>query len=806
LENVWKDIRFGLRTLVRNPATTLLAMLTLALGIGANSAIFSVVNRVLLDPLPYPQPDELVMLVESAPALGFPRFSVSPPNFDDFRRQNRSFEHLCAYGRERFNLTGREQPEVILGASVSPDFFQMLHVDPSPGRGFRQEEGRPGQARVAVLSHGLWQRLFGADPKIAGRPVTLNGESYTVVGVAPRGFELPRRTEIWVPLALDLANENRGGHYLGAIGRLKRGVSLEKAETEMIGIAARLEKQYPDSNSKWTVDLIPMKEIVVEDIRPVLMILLVAVAFVLLIACANVANLLLARVASRERELAVRAALGASRARLVRQMLVETALLFVAGGLLGLLLAHWGVKALVALDPEGIPRAREIGVDGRVLAFTFLVSLATGVLFGLVPALSATGRRLYEALKEGGRAMAGGVHGRLVRNLLVGFEVAVALVLLVCAGLLIQSFARLSGVDPGFKPQGVLTARISIPEFKYPDEERQALFYGRLLERLAAIPGVEGAASIYPLPLGGSNMILTFVVEGRPVPPPSEAPNTHVRMVSSDYFRVMGIPVVQGRAFEPRDRTGAEEVVIVNQTLAARIWPGQNPLGKRFTFGDPEDPEDPGWRTVVGVVGDVRHDTLDQEKASEAYWPQAQGPSTDTALVLRTSGDPVQLAGPLRAAVRELDRDLPLERIEPMEEVVSKALAQSRFKTLLLGLFAALALGLAAVGVYGVVSYSVAQRTHEMGIRLALGARPGQVQRMVLLQGMRVVLISSAVGIAAALFATRFLRGQVYGVSATDPATFAIVPLVLLAVALLANWVPALRATRVDPLEALRYE
>ncbi|MFL6290779.1 MAG: ABC transporter permease [Thermoanaerobaculia bacterium] len=806
MENVWKDIRFGLRTLVRNPATTLLAMLTLALGIGANSAIFSVVNRVLLEPLPYPQPDELVMLVESAPALGFPRFSVSPPNFEDFRRQSRSFEHLVAYGRERFNLTGREQPEAILGASVSPDFFQMLRVDPSPGRGFRQEEGRPGQARVAVLSHGLWQRLFGGDPKIVGRPVTLNGESYTVVGIAPRGFELPRRAEIWVPLALDLANENRGAHYLGAIGRLQRGVSLEKAETEMIGIASRLEKQYPDSNSKWTVDLIPMKEIMVEDIRPVLMILLVAVAFVLLIACANVANLLLARVASRERELAVRAALGASRSRLVRQMLVETAILFVAGGALGLLLAHWGVKALVALDPEGIPRAREIGVDGRVLAFTFLVSLATGVLFGLVPALSATGRRLYEALKEGGRAMAGGVHGRLMRNLLVGFEVAVALVLLVCAGLLIQSFARLSGVDPGFRSQGVLTARIAIPESKYPDEERQALFYGRLLERLAAIPGVEGAATIYPLPLGGSNMILTFVVEGRPVPPPAEAPNTNVRMISPDYFRVMGIPVIQGRAFEPRDREGAEEVVIVNQTLAARIWPGQSPIGKRFTFGDPADSEDPGWRTVVGVVGDVRHDTLDQEKASEAYWPVAQGPATDTALVLRTSGDPVQLAAPLRAAVRELDRDLPLERIEPMEEVVSKALAQSRFKTLLLSLFAGLALGLAAVGVYGVVSYSVAQRTHEMGIRLALGARPGQVQRMVLLQGMRVVLISSAVGIAAALFATRFLREQVYGVSATDPATFLIVPLVLFSVALLANWVPALRATRVDPLEALRYE
>lgn len=806
MENVWKDIRFGLRTLVRNPATTLLAMLTLALGIGANSAIFSVVNRVLLDPLPYPRPDELVMLMESAPKLGFPRFSVSPPNFDDFRRQNKSFEHLSAYGRERFNLTGREQPEVILGAQVSPDFFQMLEVDPAPGRGFREEEGRPGQARAVILAHGLWQRLFGADPKIVGRPITLNGESYTVVGVAPRGFELPRRTELWVPLALDLANENRGAHYLGAIGRLKQGVSLEMAETEMIGIAARLEKQYPDSNTAWTVDLIPLQEIAVEDIRPILMILLVAVAFVLLIACANVANLLLARVASRERELAVRAALGASRSRLVRQMLVETAILFVLGGALGLLLAHWGVKALIALDPEGIPRAREIGVDGRVLAFTFLVSLATGLLFGLVPALSATGRRLYEALKEGGRAMAGGVHGRLVRNLLVGFEVAVALVLLVCAGLLIQSFARLSGVNPGFEPEGVLTARISIPEFKYPDEERQALFYDQLLERLGAIPGVEAAASIYPLPLSGSNMVLAFVVEGRPVPPPAETPSTNVRMVSPDYFRVMGIPLVQGRAFTDRDRLGAEQVAVINQTMASKIWPGENPLGKRFTFGDPSDPEDPGWRTVVGVVADVRHDTLDQEKVSEAYWPQAQGPSSDTVLVLRTAGDPVQLAGPLREAVRGIDRDLPLERIQPMEQVVSEALAQSRFKTLLLGLFAALALGLAAVGVYGVVSYSVAQRTHEMGIRLALGARPDQVRRMVLLQGMRVVLISSAVGIAAALFATRFLREQVYGVSATDPVTFAVVPLVLLAVALVANWVPALRATRVDPLEALRYE
>jgi putative ABC transport system permease protein len=805
LDNVWKDIRFGLRTLIRNPATTLVAMLTLALGIGANSAIFSVVDGVLLEPLPYAQPDELVMVWESAPKLGFPRFSVAPPNFADWKKQSRSFDHLVAIGRDRFNLTGGEQPEVLVGASVSPDFFQMLGAIPAVGRGFQEEEGRSGQGKVAVLSYGLWQRRFGADRDIAGRPITLNGESYTVVGVAPRGLELPRKAELWVPLAVDFASENRGAHWLGTVGRLKDGVSLEKAKTEMVGIASRLAQQYPDTNAEWTVDVVRLQDVVVEDIRPALLILLVAVAFVLLIACANVANLLLARVASRERELAVRAALGATRTRLVRQMLTETVVLFVAGGALGLLLAYWGVGALVALDPEGIPRAQEIGVNGRVLGFTFLVSLATGLLFGLVPALSATGRRLYGALKEGGRAMAGGVQGRFVRGFLVGLEVGVALALLVVAGLLIQSFARLSGVDPGFRPEGVLTARVSIPQYKYPDEERQALFYQQLQERLAAIPGVEQAATIYPLPLSGANMILAYQVEGRPAPPPSQVPATHVRMVSPGYFRALSIPVVQGRAFDARDRRGAQPVVIVNQTLAAREWPGESPLGKRFTFDDSTQP-DARWLTVVGVVRDVRHGTLDEEKTAEAYWPQAQGPSPEAFLVLRTEGDPASLSAAVRAAVRELDRDLPIDRIRPMQQVVDEALSQSRFKTLLLGLLAGLALVLAAVGVYGVVSYSVAQRTHEIGIRMALGARPNQVLQLVVVQGMRIVLIGAAFGLALAGWASRFLRDHVFGVSATDPVTFLLVPAVLLLVALVANWLPALRATRVDPLEALRYE
>jgi putative ABC transport system permease protein len=804
MENLWKDIRFGLRTLVRSPATTLIALLTLALGIGANSAIFSVVDGVLLRPLPYDQPDELVIVWESAPKLGFPRFSVAPPNFADWRRQNQSFEHLVAISRERLNLTGSDQPEVLQGAAVSPDFFEMFGAVPAPGRGFREEEARPGQGRVTVLSHALWQRRFGGDPGIVGRSIPLNGEGYVVVGIAPRGFDL-RKADLWIPLDLDFAAENRGGHYLATIGRLKDGVSLEKATGEMTAIAAGLAKQYPDSNSEWTVVLKRLQDAAVEDIRPALILLLVAVGFVLLIACANVANLLLAKMAAREREIAVRAALGATRTRLVRQMLVETVVLFLVGGLLGVGVAWFGVKGLLALAPDAIPRAQRIAVDGRVLAFTLLISLGTGLLFGLVPSLSATGDRLYGALKEGGRAMAGGRQGRMIRNVLVGVEVGLALALLVVSGLLIRSFAQLSGVDPGFKPGHVLTASVSIPEFKYPEEERQALFYQQLVERLSAIPGVEQAATIYPLPLSGADMVLTYQVQGRPVPPPSQQPNTQVRMISPDYFRVMSIPVVRGRAFDGRDGRGGQPVVIVNQTLATRDWPGQNPLGQRFTFDDPAQP-DARWLTIVGVVGDVRHDSLDGEKSAEAYWPQIQSPMTDSFVVLRTEGDPAHLTASLREAIREVDRDLPIDRIQTMEQVMRDSLAPSRIKTLLLGIFSGLALVLAAVGVYGVVSYSVAQRTHEIGIRMALGARPGQVWRLVVVQGMRIVLIGAAFGLALAGWASRFLGSQVYGVSATDPVTFLVVPILLLLVALVANWLPALRATRIDPLEALRYE
>ena len=805
MNNLWKDIRFGLRTLVRSPAMTLVALLTLALGIGANSAIFSAVDGLLLRPLPYGHPDELVILRESAPKLGFPRFSTSPPNFADWRRLNRTFEFLAAFQRERLNLTGSDQPEALMGAAVSPDFFELLGTPPAPGRGFRAEEGRPGQGRVAVLSHGLWQRRFGGDRGIVGRSIQMNGESYLVVGIAPRDCDMPRNTDLWVPLDLDFAAQNRGSHFLGVIGRLKDGVSLEKATADMTGIAARLAKQYPDSNAEWTVLLMRLRDAAVEEIRPALILLLVTVGFVLLIACANVANILLARMAAREREIAVRAALGATRTRLVRQMLVETLVLFVTGGLLGLGVAWLGVKGLLALmPPEAMPRTVQLGLDGRVLGFTLLISLATGLLFGLVPSLSATGERLYGALKEGGRAVAGGRQGKMVRNLLVGAEVGLALALLVVSGLLIRSFSQLSGVDPGFKPEGVLTARISIPEFKYPEEKRQGLFYQQLVERLSAIPGVEAAATIYPLPLSGSDMVFAYQVAGKPLVPLSQQPSAQARMISADYFRAMGIPVVRGRSFAKSDGADAQPVAIINQTLAARDWPGQNPIGQRITFD--ATAEKVQWFTIVGVVGDVRHDTLDGKKTAELYLAQPQVPSTENFVVLRTQGEPARMTSPMRAAVRELDRDLPIDRIQTMEQVMKDALAPSRIKALLLGIFSGLALVLAAVGVYGVVSYSVTQRTHEIGIRMALGARPGQVQLLMILQGMRIVLVGAAFGLALAGWASRFLGSQIYGVTATDPMTFLVVPILLLFVALVANWLPALRATRVDPLEALRYE
>jgi predicted permease len=805
MEELWQDLRLGARTLRRSPLATSLALLVLALGIGANTAIFSVISGVLLEPLPFPHPERLILVVDSAPRLGFPRFSSSPPNFRDWRQQTRTFATLDAFNTDHFNLAGGARPVAVAGAAVTGDFFRTLGIAPLHGRLFLPEDDRPGAEPVAVVSYDLWKTRFGGDPRAVGRRIVVDGRLRTVVGIAPRGCRFPRQTAVWLPLALDYAKENRGAHYLTVLGRLRPEVGVRQAQADMSAIAGRLERLYPDANAAWGVRLEPLHERLVADIKPALVLLERAVWVVLLIACANVANLLLARMSARGREIAVRAALGAGRGRLMRQVVAETVVLFLCGGALGLLLAWSGTRALLALDPGAIPRAETVGLDGRVLLYALAVSLAAGVLVGLAPAFAASGLSLQGALKEGGRAVAGGGRGRLLRNGLVAGEVALALALLIAAGLLLRSFARLQSVRPGFDPHGVMTAVLSLPEVKYPDDARQAQFFDQLLERVRALPGVERAATVFPLPLSGAGNTLQFVVAGRPKPAATAAPSADVMGISPDYFRAMSIPLLAGRGFSGQDRVGSQQVVIVSRTMARQIWPGESPLGKRITFDDESGPK-AKWLTVVGLVGDVRAAALRKEPRPQAYWPQLQRPFSQVALVLRTSRPPARLVEPVRQVVLALDRDLPLDRVQTLEAVVADSLSSNRAKTRLIGIFGALALVLAAAGIYGLVSYTVAQRTHEIGIRMALGAGRGEVLGMVIRQGMVLVAAGLAMGLAASWAAGRLVADQLFEVSAADPLTYAGVPLVLAAVALIANWLPARRAAAIDPLEALRSE
>ena len=802
MESFSTDLRFAWRSLWKHPSLTAIAVAALALGIGANTAIFSVVQAVLWKPLPLPEPERVIRLIDVAPE-GLRAGATSPPDFADWRDQNRVFSHLAAMATESVNLTGEGEPERLYAGRVSGDFFGALGLKPLLGRPLLPAEDVSGGPNVAVLSARLWQRLFGGDPGVVGRRLVLNGEPTLIVGVMPSALDLPRKAELWLPLRLKITEEDRGGHYLRVLGRLAPGVSLERAQAEMSGIAARLARAHPDTNTDWTVRLQPLQETMVENVRPALFVLLGAVGLVLLIACANVANLLLSRLAAREREVAVRTALGAGRGRLIRQFMTESTLLALAGGVLGTLLAAAGTPLLLSLFADRIPRAQEVGIDAGVFAFTFGLSLLTGLTFGLLPALHASSPDLQTTLRDGAKG-AGDRKGRRTRSSLVFAEVALAVVLLVSAGLLIRSLRELESVQPGFRPDHALSVQVALPESSYASEEKQVAFYRALLPRLQALPGVQHASAGFPLPLSGDRYRLAFQAEGRPAEM-SDLPRANMAFVSPDYFATLGIPLRQGRAFEERDGLDGEQVAVVNRSLAASIWPGESALGKRFTFDVPVDAE-AKWFRVVGVVGDVRHAELKEESGNQAYLPLFQSPSAEAALVVRTAGSPAGLAAAVSRAVREIDPALPVAGVKTLDALLYESVAEPRAQTVLLALLASLALALSAVGVYGVLSYSVAQRTREIGLRMALGAGAGEILRQLLREGLAVVLAGTAAGLLGALFLARLLGSLLYGVSSRDPWTFVGVPLVLLAVALLATWIPARRATRVEPVVALRYE
>ncbi len=800
------DLRFAWRSLWKNPALTAIAVAALALGIGANTAIFSVVYGVLLRPLPFPEPDRVIRLIDTNPSANLPRFSTAPPDFADWRAENQVFSQLAAVTRDNLNLTGDGEPERLQGARVSGDFFAVLGTKPLLGRPLLPAEDIPGGPKVAVLSYKLWQRRFGGDKGIVNRRLILNGESTLVAGVMPAAFDVPGRTEIWVPLQLVIDESQRGGHYLSVFGRLKPGVSIEQAQTEMNGVTQRIARTHPQSNEGWGVNLIKAQDLMVEDVRPRLLLLLGAVGLVLLIACANVANLLLSRLAAREREVALRSALGAGRGRLVRQFLTESTMLSLVGGLLGIVLAWRGTPLLVALYGTKIPRAGEIGVDATVLAFTLGLSLVTGLLFGLLPALHSSNPDLQSSLRDGGKGHAGDRRGRRTRSVLVFGEVALAIVVLVVASLLVRSLRQLQDVSPGFRSDHALSVQLQLPETSYKEEPKQVAFYRSLVPKLAALPGVTNAAIGYPLPFSGGRYLLAFSAEGQPPPKTlSDSPAANMGFVSPEYFATLGIPIREGRVFSDGDAIGGEGVVVVNRALAAKIWPGRRALGQRVTFGDPTQP-DVQWLRVVGVVADIRHADLKDDPGLQAYLPLYQSPNAEVSLIVRTSSEPGGLTAAVARVVHEADPGLPIANPKSLDQLLADSVAEPRANAILLSMLALLALVLAAVGIYGVLSYSVSQRTREIGLRMALGAGSGQVRGQMVREGLATVLAGIVAGLVGAFFLARTLQSLLYGVKVNDPLTFLGVPILLLAVAFLATWLPARRATRVEPVVALRYE
>ena len=800
-----KDVRYGVRSLWKRPGFTAIAVITLALGIGANTAIFSVVNAVLLKPLPFNEPERLVWVWDTQPQLATTPTSL--PDFLGWKQQNQSFDHLAAFQSGKMFLDAGDgiTTDTQLGL-VTPELFSVFHVNPILGRTFTSEETLPGRFRVAVLSHSIWQSRFGSDPNVSGRTIQLNGAAYTIIGVMQPGFSYPDRAELWRPLPIDPARLDPGPHYLKVIGRLKPGVALAQAQADMSTIAARLSQQNREKNAGHGVKLERLANVVIGDIGLALYVLLGAVGFVLLIACANLANLMLARVGAQQKEIAVRTALGASRLRIVRQLLIESIILAIGGGVIGLLLAIWAVSWVVSLSADTIPRVQEISVDPRVAGFTLLVSVITGVLFGLAPALQVSRPDLTDALKESGRTTAGLRRNRL-RSALVMSEVALCLVLLVGAGLMIRSFAKLNQVDPGFKPAQVLTMGVALLRARYPADEQVAQTYSQILERTTAVPGVVSAGAISDLPLTGSNTSDSFTIEGRPPIAKEAEPSTEYHVVTPRYFESMGIPLLSGRDVAHTDTRQSPNVVVINEVFARRHFAGENPLGHRLRLqGQERDP-----LLIIGVVGNVRQLGLDEQLTPEVYVPLLQDPLSTTyqrsmTIVARTKSDPGAIAGPLRAAVASVDKSLPVYALKAMTEHLHESLARRRFNLILLTVFSGVALTLAAVGIYGVISYGVTQRTHEMGIRMALGAKPRDVVQLVVRQAMVLALGGVGIGLLAAWALTRLMKSLLFNVGATDPLTFVAIAALMSLIALLACLIPARRATKVDPLVALRYE
>jgi putative ABC transport system permease protein len=802
MDNLLQDIRYAFRGFFKRPGFTVVALIALALGIGANTAIFSLVNAVVLRPLPFAQPDQLIWVYGNIKGGGN-RASVAPLDFLDYREQNNTFEQFAASISVPIpvNLTGTGEPERLTAAAVTGNYFQTLGVAPLMGRTFQLENEKPDMNQVAVLSYALWQKRFAGDPAIVGKTVTLDSKTIEVIGVMPQTFSFPAASELWIPINFDRDPEmkQRKAHFLRPIGRLKPGMTIAQAQADTDAVARRMEEQYPATNTGWNLRLVPLQEQLVGNIKPTLFILFGAVGFVLLIACANVANLLLVRAAAREKEIALRTALGAGRIRIARQMITESVLLSMMGGALGAFLAVWGVELLVKLGAGSIPPTAQVKIDFTVLAFTFGLSILTGVLFGLAPALRTVKLNLTESLKEGGRSAGQTAPRNRTRSILVVIESAVAVVLLIGAGLLIRSFIRLNNVRPGFDPSHVLTMRVDLPRQKYPKPENAGQFFTQLESRVASLPGVEKVGLITELPLSGQPNDMPFSIEGRPPASPDQLFGADFRRINPEYFSALRIPFLRGRNFTKQEAQTAAKVLVISDLLASQVFPNEDPLGKRLVMVAGDQAYE-----IIGIVGDIRHRSMEIDPLPAMYVPKVQTGGMN--LVIRTQGDPGSLSAAVRQEVRAIDPDQPIAAVRTMDEWVNTSVAASRYRTALLGLLALVALILASTGIYGVMSYSVAQRTHEIGVRMALGARRFDVIKLVVRQGMSLVIVGVVLGLGGAFALTRVMATLLFGVTAKDPATFTSVGVVLAAVAFVACYIPARRATKVDPLEALRYE